>query len=305
MATRPFFPVKSHGKFAAAPLISPDQALRVFFHSAEQMHELPDESVDLIVTSPPYGIGLQYEGYNETGDQPPRTDGQVEAPVLSMTDYESYLRRMEPIWDECWRVLAPSGYACLNMINTHAKAEYFGHAFTLPTYEDVVYYWRKKLKAEYKWVIHWKAPRNSHGSDGTNMPVKGSYNLPLEGHYDRVFEDIAVLRKLPPAGWKRPEEREARRRQSRLTLDQWKSAFSQFWEFRGVPADEYRGITHPASFPEELPTRCIRAYSVVGDTILDPFLGSGTTLLAARKLGRKCVGYEIETRLIHPDPLRG
>jgi site-specific DNA-methyltransferase (adenine-specific) len=261
------------------------------------MAELPDESVDLIVTSPPYGIGLQYEGYNnDGGEQPPRTEGQVEIPVLSMADYEAYLKRLEPVWDECWRVLAPSGYACLNMINVHAKAEFFGHSFSLPTYEDVVYYWRKKLGAEYKWAIRWLAPRNSHGSDGTNLPVKGSYPIPLEGHYDRLFEDIAVLRKLPPVGWKRSEEREARRRKSALTLDQWKEAFSQLWKFPGSKSDEHNGILHPASYPEELPTRCIRAYSVIGDTVLDPFLGTGTTLLAARKLGRKCIGYEVEAR---------
>ncbi len=275
------------------PLISPNGDFRTFFHSAANMREIPDESVDCITTSPPYALGLRYEGYHE-GAVP--SEGQIEKPTLSLDDYEAYLKRMEPIWDECWRVLAPGGYACINFINAHSKAEFFGHAFTLPIYEDVMYYWRKKLGAEYKWQHIWLTTRTAHNAGGESFLYMGSYPQPLEGQVIRLAEFVGILRKLPPDGWEMSEERKARRRKSLLTKEQWRDSHNQLWTFPGVRADEHKGITHPASFPLELPMRCIRSQSVVGDTILDPFLGSGTTLLASRLLGRKCIGYEVEGR---------
>ncbi len=277
------------------PLLSADGRFRAYFHSAEAMRELADDSIECVVTSPPYGLGIDYSN-ERSGDEAvgsARTDGQIETPVLSMKDYDDYIRRMEPVWMETYRVMLPGAYACINFGAIHAKAEYFGHSFMFPQLDDVCRYWRKELGAEFRWKYIWVARRTNHNYLGQNMPVLGSYPLPLEGQVIREIEEIAVLRKPGPAC---SGERLERRRKSRMTLAEWRESFNQVWEFTGEGKYESGGVTHPAVFPLELPLRLIRAYSCVGDLVLDPFLGSGTTMLAARRLGRKCVGYEVETR---------
>ena len=292
----------------SAGLHSPDGRLRVFFRSAERMGELEDGSVHLVVTSPPYGIGLRY--FRER-DGP--ASGQVEGPVLSWDDYQSYLRRLEPIWRETYRKMAPSAYACINVAAIHAKSEFFGESFMLPIPEDVSRFWREELGAQLRWKNVWVCARNNTNSNGETGAPHGSYPLPLEGQVRREIEEILVFRKPGPRGFDRMEsERASRRRQSAMTVREWYDTFNQVWTFAGSPPEKAEdGLEHPASFPLELPIRCIRGYSCVGDLVLDPFLGTGTTMLAARILGRTCVGYEVQaefrrliadkTKLLVPD----
>lgn len=280
----------------AEPLASPDGNLRAVFHSAESMYELADGEADLEVTSPPYGLGLDYGHNLPPGEKivAPLTPGQVEAPVLSMADYSAYLRRLEPVWREMWRVLRPGGYACINVGAIHAKAEYFGHSFMLPQLDDITSFWRHELGAEFRWKYVWAALRTNHNSKGQNTPVLGSYPLPGEGQVIREVEEIAVLRKPGPS-WDADPDRYRRRRLSRLTLAEWKKCSRQVWDdITGEGSFEWRNVSHPAVFPLEIPERLIRFYSCVGDLVLDPFGGRGTTLLAARKLGRRAMMYEVE-----------
>ncbi len=234
------------------PLVSVDGRFSVFFHTSADMGELRDESVDCIVTSPPYGLGIDYSNEWE-GDEPVTanvTPGQVEAPVLSMADYEAYIDRMKPIWRECYRVMAPGAYACLNFGSIHAKAEYFGHSFMFPQADDVCHFWRKTMGAEHRWKYVWIAARNNARADGSNAPVMGSYPMPLEGQMLRQTEEIAILRKPgPPVTGERLE----RRRRSILTLEEWRESFAQVWEFQGAQKEEDHGIKHPANFPVEQP----------------------------------------------------
>jgi len=279
-------------------IASPNGDLVVYFADAAWMDEVPNESVDLVVTSPPYGVGLRYgvpgatPGLNDTGYS--GTKGQVERPVMSMEDYGEYLRWLEPVWRETYRKMKPGAYAALNVASIHAKSEYFGHSFVLPTSEDTSNFWRFKLEAEYRWRYLWLAMRsNTNGTD--NPPVFfGSYPLPLEGQILRQVEDILIFRKPRPEGWEMPEERKERRKLSKLSKEDWRTTFSQVWEFPGARSETSNGTTHPAVFPIELPLRLIRGYSCIGDTVLDPFLGTGTTLLAAKTTGRRGIGYEVE-----------
>lgn len=265
------------------------------------MDDLPDESIDLTVTSPPYGIGVDYA--HEEKDVPAdayaraTTQGQVEGPVLSMQDYDSYVERLKPVFKETARVTIPGGYVCVNIAPIHSKAEFFGESFMFPIIEDISSYWRRELGFGNVWKYYWLTARTSRNSKGVHSSVMGSYPLPLRGQVMRAAEEILVFRK--PGGREFSAEREKRRQRSKLTLEQWRDTFSQVWVFPGARKEQTRtrdGTVHPAPFPDELPERLIRGYSCVGDTILDPFLGSGTTMRVARRLGRKCVGYEIEAR---------
>lgn len=290
------------------PLRSPDGRYLAYFHSSESMYELGDETVDLVVTSPPYGIGLRYF---DPAKGPAK--GQVERPVLSMGDYAAYLRSLEPIWREVYRVMKPSAYACINAAAIHAKSEFFGESFMLPIPDDIAHYWRAELGAHLRWKNIWAAGRNNTNANGETGAPHGSYPLPLEGQVRREIEEILVFRKPGPRGFDgMTEERAERRRKSTMTVKEWYDVFNQVWTFAGSPADRAsNGLEHPASFPVELPLRCIRGYSCVGDTVLDPFLGTGTTMAAARRLDRRCVGYEVQgefrnliaskARVLNPD----
>lgn len=263
----------------------------VYMHSSTRMHELPDESVDLVVTSPPFGLGLKYGNSEE----------QLEVAVLSDADYEFYLRGMEPVWRESFRVLRKGGFACINAAYTHTDSKMFqgrGEVTVLPVPDDIARFWRG-MGALYKCQYIWVATRGRWASDGSKISYLGSVGLPLEGCVCREVEQIVVLRKPKGADYELTAERKARREQSRLTTaggdSEWNRCFSQVWEFPGARKESVNGeVVHPAPFPVELPRRLIMAYSVVGDTILDPFLGSGTTTLAAKELGRRSVGYEVE-----------
>lgn len=276
---------------------SPDGALRVYLRDATAMPELADATVDLIVTSPPYGIGLDYSSGTgvDTRESPPQNPGQVEGPVKSMDDYRAYVARLAPIWRECWRVLRPGGFATINVAPIHTKAEYFGHSFMLPLTQDLAAAWMA-MGAEFRWKYVWVAGRTRNNSKGQPQTFLGSYPLPLRGQVLRMIEEILVFWK-PADPWEIEPEREARRRESKMSIAEWRDSFSQVWEFPGEASKpDKTGVKHPASFPEELPRRLIRGYSCRGDLVLDPFLGTGTTMRVAREMGRRCVGYEIEAR---------
>lgn len=275
---------------AGRSLSSPDGRLVVRFADARHMVDVPTGSVQLVVTSPPYGIGLNYSG-TATGAV---AKGQIEAPFLSMDDYRAYHRRLEPVWRETYRTMAPGAYACINVACPHSKAAFFGHSFVLPISEDISRFWRFALRAEYRWRYVWTAMR-SRTNGTTNPPTfYGSYPLPLEGQILREIEDILVFRKPFKKGQRIDDERLGRRKRSALTKAEWVETFHQVWDFPGARAEEANGALHPAVFPVELPLRLIRGYSVVDDLVLDPFCGTGTTGLAARLLGRRFVGYEIQ-----------
>lgn len=130
--------------------------------------------------------------------------------------------------------------------------------------------------------IVWQKPTNMHTSGG--QKVMGSYPYPRNGIVKIDFEHILLFKK----DGKPPVVSHSVRQQSAMTDEEWQSYFSSHWTFGGARQDG-----HIAVFPEELPKRLIKMYSFVGDTILDPFIGSGTTALAARNLGRNSIGYEI------------
>ncbi len=274
-------------------LMSQDSRHKMWFKSSERMNELEDASIDLMVTSPPYMLGLPY------GNSP----GQLEMVSDSFASYERYLRGLEPVWRECYRVMKPGAYAAINAIYIHTaggKFEDTDQPVILPIPDDIARFWRSMgalNKPPYLWTTIRGRQNNAHEA----MPIMGSIGLPLEGAVLREVEWIVMFRKPKGPNYKLSEERKARRKASPIDwhgpgAGEWGEIFGQMWYFPGARKETTGGITHPAPFPEELPRRIIRGYSCVDDVVLDPFAGTGTTALAAWRNGRKSVGFEVEPK---------
>jgi site-specific DNA-methyltransferase (adenine-specific) len=235
---------------------------------ARAMPELDDCSVHLVVTSPPYWCIKDYGHEGQIGC------GQT---------YEEYLADLGRVLAECARALHPGCRMAVNIGDQFLRASEHGRYRVQPLGADVINLGRG-LGLDYMGSIIWRKITTTNTTGGGCF--MGSVYFPRDGHITYEHEYIILLRKPgKPPGPPSPEAKEA----SRLTKAQ-RSAW-----FRGVWDDIFptRQERHQAMFPVELPRRLILMYSFMGETVLDPFLGSGTTALAAAQTGRNSVGYEI------------
>jgi len=239
----------------------------VFLADSRAMPELADNSIHLMITSPPYyhikdyGIPGQI-GYGQS--------------------LHEYLVDLARVWAEVARVLAPGGRACVNIGDQFARAAQFGRYKVIPLHAEVIAAF-ERAGLDYMGSIIWRKKTTMRTTGGA--VVMGSYPYPPNGMVEIDYEFILIFKK--PGRRKIPKELKER---ARLTKEEWKSLFSGHWEF---PGERKRG--HEAPFPLELPVRLIKMFSVPGDLVLDPFLGTGTTALAALSLGRRFVGYELNS----------
>ncbi len=230
------------------------------------MPELADASIDLVVTSPPYwhikdyGVPGQI-GYGQTLHQ--------------------YLIDLYRTWAECFRVLKNGSRLCLNIGDQFARSSIYGRYKVIPLHAEFISQC-EQIGFDFLGAIIWQKKTTMNTSGGAN--VMGSYPYPPNGLVEIDYEFILILKKPGKGRAVAKEIKEA----SRLTKEEWKEYYSGHWHFGGA-----RQIGHEAMFPEELPRRLIRMFTFTGDTVLDPFLGSGTTIKAALELGRNGVGYEI------------
>jgi len=233
---------------------------------SRQMSLIPDKSVHLIVTSPPY---WQLKDY---GDE--RQIGWGDS-------YEQYINHLNMVWNECFRILQDGCLLCINIGNQFARSAYYGRYKVVPIHSEIIRF-SETVGFDYMGTIIWQKPTTMHTSGGQH--VMGSYPYPRGGIVKVDYENILIFKKQGKAPSVTKDIREA----SRLSDEEWNAYFSSHWNFSGARQSE-----HIAVFPEELPKRLIKMFSFVGDTVCDPFMGSGTTALAAMKLGRNSVGYEI------------
>lgn len=235
------------------------------------MVELPGESIDLIVTSPPYWHIKDYGVPGQIGY------GQ---------DLYTYLRDLYRVWAESFRVLHPGRRLCINIGDQFSRAALYGRYKIIPLHAEIIAQC-ETLGFDYLGAILWQKKTTLNTTGGA--PIMGSFPYPPNGMVEIDYEFILLFKKPGPSPKISPAQKEA----SKLTQEEWKAYFSGHWRLGGA-----RQLGHEAMFPEELPTRLIRMFSFVGETVLDPFAGSGTTLQAALRWGRNAIGYEINPQFL-------
>ncbi|MCK4385768.1 MAG: site-specific DNA-methyltransferase [candidate division Zixibacteria bacterium] len=235
------------------------------------MKEPGDESVHLIVTSPPYWQLKDYGhkeqiGYNDT--------------------YEDYINNLNLVWNECYRVLHKGCRLCINIGDQFARSVYYGRYKIIPIRTEIIKFC-ETIGFDYMGAIIWQKVTTCNTTGGAT--IMGSFPYPRSGILKIDYEFILIFKKLgnPPKVSKEIKEK------SKLSQKEWNQYFSGHWNFTGEKQNR-----HLAMFPEELPRRLIKMFSFVGDTILDPFIGSGTTTLAAKNLKRNSIGYEINEEFL-------
>jgi DNA modification methylase len=235
--------------------IPPELINRIFCHSAETMTELPDNSVHLMVTSPPYNVGKQYD---------------ID---LSLEDYLAFLLR---VWKETHRVLVPGGRMCINVANLGRKPYIPLHAFIAEQAISLGFL----MRGEIIW---------NKAASASPSTAWGSWKSASNPTLRDVHEYILVFCK---GSFKRQNPS---KRENTISRDEFLEYNKSVWNIAAEPA---RRIGHPAPFPVELPRRLIQLYTFKGEIVLDPFMGSGQTAIAAMKSERQYAGYEIDGKYL-------
>ena len=256
----------------------------VFYHSSTGMHELEDNSVDLIITSPPY---FNIKDYAKNGYQDTTHSQSHESDLGAINHYAVYIDALLFVWKECERVLKPNGKLCINvplmpMLKKDYDTHYNRHIFDLQSdiQHSILRHTDLFLLDMYIW----------NRTNSSKKLMFGSYPYPRNFYAQNTTEFIAVFVKDGKPSNNIPQEiKEA----SKLTQEEWVSFTKQIWDIPIPSKNDSAFGKHSAIMPSEIPYRLIKLFSFVGDIVLDPFAGSGTTLKVAKELNRNYVGYEI------------
>lgn len=226
----------------------------VYYKSCEHMDEVPDGSVQLIVTSPPYNVGKDYGTYKDR------------------KNFDSYLDFLERVWKECKRKLCTGGRIAVNIADTYRQPFIPMHSYIIEQLQG--------LELLMRGIIYWN--KGSSVGESTAWGSWRSANATLRDTGEFIVVFCKDDYKLPNGN-----------RISTITAKEFTEYTKSLWDF---PAADPKKEGHPAPFPEELPKRLMQLYTFLGDTVLDPFLGSGTTVKVAKAWGRKSIGYEIDSK---------
>ncbi|MCW3135529.1 MAG: DNA methyltransferase [Canidatus Methanoxibalbensis ujae] len=244
---------------------------KIIIGDSRKMTEVKNNSIDLVVTSPPYWHIKDYGVPGQIGY------GQ---------SLHEYLKDLYRVWKECYRVLKPGRRLCINIGDQFARSIIYGRYKVIPLHAEFIAQC-EDIGFDYMGSIIWQKKTTMNTTGGAN--VMGSYPYPPNGMIEIDYEFILIFKK-PGKSEKVPKEI---KENSKLTKEEWKEYFYGHWYFGGA-----KQIEHEAMFPEELPKRLIKMYTFVDDTVLDPFLGSGTTVKEALNLRRNAIGYEINEKFL-------
>jgi DNA modification methylase len=228
---------------------------KIFCKTSEKMEELPDNSVHLMVTSPPYNVGKEYDKN------------------LTLNEYRVFLKR---VWTEVKRVLVPGGRVCINIANLGRKPYIPLHTFIVEDMLDLNFL----MRGEIIW---------NKASSGSPSTAWGSWLSAKNSTLRDIHEYILVFCKGMFSRKALPD------RKSTIPREEFLEFTKSVWTFPAEPATK---VGHPAPFPVELPYRLIQLYTFEGEVVLDPFIGSGQTAIAAIKTRRHYVGYDINEEYV-------
>jgi len=236
---------------------------------ARELSWLPDGSVHLVVTSPPYWT---LKRYNERLGQ-----------LGHVTDYERFLDELDKVWRHVYRALVPGGRLVCVVGDVCLSRREHGRHVVMPLHADIAVRCRKIGFDNLNPVI-WHKIANAQFEVENGSKFLGK---PYEPNAIIKNDMEFILMQRKPGGYRKPTERQ--RRLSMIEKKRFDEWFRQIWTLTGASTKQ-----HPAPFPVELADRLVRMFSFVGDTVLDPFVGTGTTLVAAARTGRNALGVELD-----------
>lgn len=268
---------------------------KVIFRDSRTMNEVGDASVHLMVTSPPYPMIEMWDNHFR------KSDSGIDSLWLQMEKEESREKReailgdiytlmhenLAQVWKETYRVLIDGGLACINIGDATRNINGIFRLF--PNHVPVVDYCEKMGFISLPYIL-WKKPTTKPKYRGKGVFL-GSGMLPPNAYVTLDCEFILIFRK---GGLRKFSPKDDSRYASKYTKQERDKWFTQVWDVTGVKQSLSEIERKAAAFPEEIPRRLISMFSVMGDTVLDPFMGTGTTLKVANELNRNSIGYEID-----------
>ncbi len=243
----------------------------ILYHAdARNIEYIKSNSVHLVLTSPPYFNLKEYRrGKNQLG---------------VIEDYQQFVNELEKIWAECYRILVPGGRVVCVVGDVCLSRRKFGRHVVLPLHSDIAVSCRK-IGFDNLNPILWHKISNASFEANTTSSILGK---PFEPNAIIKNDVEYILMERKPGGYRKPTQKQ--RDESRMTKEEFQNWFSQIWELPGASTKN----GHPAPFPLDLATRLVKMFSFVGDTVVDPMCGSGTTMLAAMQTNRNSIGIETE-----------
>jgi modification methylase len=244
---------------------------RLRLGDARELEWLEDESVHLVVTSPPYWTLKEYNEHH--------------AQLGAVEDYEAFLDELDRVWEHCARALVPGGRICVVVGDVSLARKAAGRHMVMPLHADIQVRVRR-IGLDNLTPIHWYKVANGvteakgNGAGYYGKPYQPGAVVKNDVEYILFFRKGGTYRSALPL----------QKALSMLTRDEMQTWFRTVWS--DVPGASTRD--HPAPFPEQLSTRLIRMFSFAGDTVLDPFLGTGSTVVSAIETGRNSIGVEID-----------
>jgi DNA modification methylase len=242
---------------------------RLYQGDARDLSFIKNESVHLAVTSPPYWT---LKRYNENPDQ-----------LGHVADYETFLNELAKVWKEMYRILVPGGRLVCIVGDVCLSRRQYGRHLVMPLHSDIAVLCRK-IGFDNLNPIIWHKIANANYEINNGSKFLGK---PYEPNAIIKNDIEFILMQRKPGGYRQPTVRQ--RQLSTISKEEYAKWFQQFWNMSGASTRE-----HPAPFPLELAYRLVRMFSFSGDTVIDPFCGTGTTMVAAMRAGRNSIGIEID-----------
>lgn len=242
---------------------------RLIQGDARNLSFIPDESIHLVITSPPYWILKRYR-------ESPNQMGHIK-------DYEKFIEELSKVWRHCYRILVPGGRLVCVVGDVCLSRRQFGRHVVVPLHADIAVSCRKIGFDNLNPIIWYKIAKATYEvNNGTKF-----FGKPYEPNAIIKNDIEFILMQRKPGGYRKPTIEQ--RQLSMIDKKEYDTWFQQIWNIPGASNKK-----HPAPFPLELAYRLVRMFSFWGDTVLDPFCGTGTTMLATMKANRNSIGIEID-----------